>query len=392
MEAEPRCVDHVQRLSFPRLSGGKGEKAAGDYIFLFLKDAGLSPVRHPFSASLFPSEVLARVAVLFWAILTALVVFVLWSNIRLAAALIAVMALSVLLMSRWHPFLERLFSVSCWPSVQSENIHASVKCSESAPWIVFMAHYDSKAQSLPIWLRAFVLIGGTLGMAVLACLTFACAIFSDSSGLIHLMAEITGLAVILSMLCVLFNRTVDRSPGAIDNASGVSVVLELAKAVSRDRPQHINVCLLFTGAEEIGLCGAQRFVAELGGSFPKDSTFVVNLDGVGGKEKLLLVDHYALPPVFTARKLSSLSRKAAAVCGVRLHNMPLIMGALWDHVVWASHGYEALTLSMGGWERSTFLIHGELDRAENVNGQSLDTTLILCLEIVKAVSSDRSAL
>lgn len=389
MEAESCCVDHVQRLSFPRLSGGKGEKAAGDYIVSSLEDAGLSPARQPFSASLFPSEVLARVAVLFWAIATALAVFVLWSNIRLAAALIAAMALSVLLMSRWHPLLERLFSVSFWPSVKSENIHASVKCSESAPWIVFMAHYDSKAQSLPIWLRAFVLIGGTLGMAVLACLTFACAIFSDPTGLIHLAAEITGLAVIISMLCVLFNRTVDKSPGAIDNASGVSVVLELAKAVSRDRPQDINICFLFTGAEEIGLCGAQSFVAELGGSFPKDSTFIVNLDGVGGKAKLLLVDHYALPPVTTARKLSTLSGKAASRCGVKLHNMPLIMGALWDHVVWASHGYEALTLSMGGWEKSTFLIHGELDRAENVNGHSLNTTLRLCLEIVKAVQEEQ---
>ncbi len=388
MKDETSCLAHVMALSFPRLSGGKGEKAAGDYIFSFCVDAGLVPHRHLFRASLFPSEFLSRIAVVFWTIVTILAVFVFWRHAILAAALIGVMALSALFFSRWHPFFERLFSISSWNSVESENIYATVESEKNAPWLVFMAHYDSKAQSLPIYIRAFVLISGTFGMALLASLTAAHAIIADTSGLLHLFAQITATAVILAMLCILFNRTVDTSPGAIDNATGVSVVLELAKAIKKEPPRDLNVCFLFTGAEEIGLCGAQSFLHDFGDAYRKDDTFVVNLDGVGGKEKLLLVDHYALPPVITARVLSRVTREAAETCGVELHHVPFIMGALWDHVVWASHGYEALTLSMGGWEKSTFLIHGEQDKAENVNGHALEKSLLLCLELVKTIKRD----
>ncbi|MGV8122465.1 MAG: M28 family metallopeptidase [Candidatus Xenobiia bacterium LiM19] len=388
MKDESSCLSHVRSLSFPRMSGGKGEKAAGDYIHSFCADAGLSPKRHPFRASLFPSECLMRAAVLFWMIVTVLAVFVFWHDKTVTAALIVVTALSVLLLSRWHPFFERLFSVSFWNSVQSENIYASVESDKNAPWIFFMAHYDSKAQSLPIYVRAFVLISGTLGMALLACLALACAIFSDPSGILHLFAQITAVAVIIAMMCILFNRTVDTSPGAIDNATGVSVVLELAKAVSKEPPKDLNVCFLFTGAEEIGLCGAQSFLSLYGDAYRKDATFVVNLDGVGGKEKLLMVDHYGLPPVITARRLSRVTREAAETCRVDLHRVPFIMGALWDHVVWASHGYEALTLSMGGWEKSTFLIHSEHDTLENVNGHALEKSLRLCLELVKTITRE----
>jgi len=385
MKDESSCLSHVRALSFPRLSGGKGEKAAGDYIHSFCIDSGLAAERHPFSASLFPSECLMRLTVIVWIVMTSLSVFVFWHNKTISAVIIAVIAFSVMLLSRWHPFFERLFSVSFWKKVRSENIHASVKADKDAPWIVFMAHYDSKSQSLPIYVRAFVLISGTLGMALLACLVFAGAIFKDFSGILHLSAQITAATVILAMLCILFNRTVDTSPGAIDNATGVSVLLELAKAVYKDPPGGLNVSFLFTGAEEIGLCGAQSFLSLHGHAYSKDDTYVVNLDGVGGKEKLLLVDHYALPPVVTARRLSRATRKAAERCGVELHQMPLIMGALWDHVVWASHGYEALTLSMGGWERSTFLIHSEHDKMENVNGYALEKSLRLCLELIRTI-------
>lgn len=68
-------------------------------------------------------------------------------------------------------------------------------------------------------------------------------------------------------------------PGAIDNASGVSVVLEMARQL-RDARLDLAVVFLFTDSEEVGLDGALYFAENL--PFPeKNLSVVLNLDCVG---------------------------------------------------------------------------------------------------------------
>jgi aminopeptidase N len=69
-------------------------------------------------------------------------------------------------------------------------------------------------------------------------------------------------------------------PGADDNASGVAVMLELAKALaSGERPPRTIVFVAFSGEEE-GLLGSKRYVEHP--AFPLDKTIgVINLDTVG---------------------------------------------------------------------------------------------------------------
>jgi hypothetical protein len=69
-------------------------------------------------------------------------------------------------------------------------------------------------------------------------------------------------------------------PGADDNASGVAVLLELAKAIaSGEKPQRTLVFVAFAG-EEAGLLGSRHYVEHP--PFPLDKTIgVINLDTVG---------------------------------------------------------------------------------------------------------------
>jgi hypothetical protein len=69
-------------------------------------------------------------------------------------------------------------------------------------------------------------------------------------------------------------------PGADDNASGVAVLLELAKAIaSGEKPQRTLVFVAFAG-EEAGLVGSRHYVEHP--PFPLDKTIgVINLDTVG---------------------------------------------------------------------------------------------------------------
>ena len=69
-------------------------------------------------------------------------------------------------------------------------------------------------------------------------------------------------------------------PGADDNASGVAVMLELAKTLAAgEKPQRTLVFVAFAG-EEAGMLGSRRYVEKP--PFPLDKTIgVINLDTVG---------------------------------------------------------------------------------------------------------------
>jgi hypothetical protein len=77
--------------------------------------------------------------------------------------------------------------------------------------------------------------------------------------------------------------TVDDSPGAVDNAAAVGLLLELARSL-RDEPPPQPVLLAFTANEEIGLAGAEALAAQVG----EHVELAVSLDLVGGDGPLVL--------------------------------------------------------------------------------------------------------
>jgi len=106
-------------------------------------------------------------------------------------------------------------------------------------------------------------------------------------------------------------------PGADDNASGVAVMLELAKAIaSGEKPRRTLVFVAFS-AEESGLLGSKYYVEHP--VFPLDKLIgVVNLDTVGrlgdGKVSVLGTG--------TATEWQHIFRGASFVTGVESRNIP----------------------------------------------------------------------
>jgi Zn-dependent M28 family amino/carboxypeptidase len=72
------------------------------------------------------------------------------------------------------------------------------------------------------------------------------------------------------------------TPGAQDNASGVAVLLELARTLPKlDLPFRLR--FVFFGAEELGLLGSRAYV-RLHREDLRNCLFLFNLDSIGGKE------------------------------------------------------------------------------------------------------------
>lgn len=114
------------------------------------------------------------------------------------------------------------------------------------------------------------------------------------------------------------SRAVDTTgihPGADDNASGVALMLELAKKFAKTKNSHRRsiVCIAFSGEEE-GLLGSKHFTEEPGIDLSKVNA-MINLDMVGrlNEEQLLHISG-----VGTAEGLKDLVRTNADTSQIRL--------------------------------------------------------------------------
>lgn len=82
--------------------------------------------------------------------------------------------------------------------------------------------------------------------------------------------------------------SIEAGPGANDNASGVAVLLETARALATSGETD-GVCLAAFGGEEIGLTGSRHFVADLSDDEREALQGMVNLDMVGVGDQWQLI-------------------------------------------------------------------------------------------------------
>ena len=136
------------------------------------------------------------------------------------------------------------------------------------PSVWLAAHYDSKGQPISMATRllgAAALVIGAAGMAWMC---------------------IPSLAVLALGLAILAaNRVTDRSSGALDNATGLVVILGVLDAL----PKGADVGVLFLDAEEYGLVGARALVTDR--SALLQDAAVVNFDSLDDRGRPIAFLH-----------------------------------------------------------------------------------------------------
>jgi hypothetical protein len=224
---------------------------------------------------------------------------------------------------------------------------------EPTVWLV--AHTDSKSQTIPMLVR----VGSILATAIffsfqLAELAVQWARLPISTAFQvspQVTAVLTALAILPIVLCFITNR----SPGALDNASGVAAVILAADSIRREK----NVGVLLTSAEELGLAGARAFVASRAGK-----GIAINCDTIDNEGGFIAMRHGA--------RESSLSvlRRVASNLGVQVRVRPLIRGVLADSVAFSDAGWDSWTLSRGNIG-TLALVHTSKDRPERIEGAGI---------------------
>lgn len=364
-----RAYHHITQLALPRLVGSAGEAKARDYIIQQFSELGLNVTREPFSFTKFPAEVLPR---LLCGLFVPVVVSVPWLGDRfpIPICLVCLLSLAVaLLFTQWQKRFEGLYDVG--RRHHSENIFATNgrKRNDTTPALLFIAHYDSKSQVLPIAVRAVaygIAIVGLTASTIVMVIKVLTVAWQPPVPIVWGIAGIT--TVCLSLLQI--NFTQNRSPGGFDNASGVGVMLEVARVLVT-RGEKKSIAFLAAGAEEYGMCGALRYIQKHAKKYDRENTFVINLDGLGVGNGVNVITRYGMPPIRTANVLADRFQTSGESLGIQVSERHLPIGVGLDSIPIASRGFETVTLTAGDVGRVALKIHSKQDRSDLLNIESL---------------------
>ena len=231
-----------------------------------------------------------------------------------------------------------------WSRAASVNLVAS----RGSPRVWLVAHLDSKSQPVAMLARisGIVIVVGTM---ITLC---ALAIMATGGGLVPARAwNLLAVIGFVASLPVMASIVLAKSPGALDDGSGVVTVLLAAEALPRGMP----VGVVLTSAEELGMAGARAFAEA------KGAAMAINVDGVDDHGSTICMYHGR-----AARVRVGVARAARAI-GMRVREQPTIPGLLTDGVALGEAGWSAVTLSRGGF-RTLWRIHRATDTADRLSG------------------------
>jgi hypothetical protein len=249
------------------------------------------------------------------------------------------------------------------------------------PHLYLVAHYDSKSQRLPIAVRLALVIlamGGALLSAGLTLLSLAVPAAGAA-------AAVAGALALAAGAPLLWMDWGDGSPGAIDNASGVGLVLHLAEQLAR-RPAlaaRLRWTILLTSAEELALMGAaayaEQHLAQLRHSAALGGCYILNFDGVGVAGRLFYDDREQ----GRTGRLAALVRRAGRDLGRPVPRFGL-PGVLFDHMPFARRGLDAVTLLAAG--RATWAVHTPNDTVDKLDVQGFEQAGKVAIRVIRLLS------
>jgi Zn-dependent M28 family amino/carboxypeptidase len=177
---------------------------------------------------------------------------------------------------------------------------------------------------------------------------------------------VTALAGVPRAVCL----TGTRSPGAVDNASGLIAVLLAARGL----PTSHELGVIVTSAEELGLAGARAYLAT-----GPERGIALNCDTIDDPGTFLCM------PRKPAGLASKAVVRAAAAFGFPLRVRRLIPGILADSIAFADSGWDSLTLSRGNIG-TLARVHTSSDTRERLDGSGIAQAALLLAATVEELS------
>ena len=300
----------------------------------------------------------------------------------------------ILEVMKYHEVFDFLF-----PKKMSKNIIGTINpTSDVKNTLIFSAHHDSAFEfNTFYYLKRFgqIIINlGYLGVGIVLIGILVRLIFyllSIEFVILFLVFGIIFLVFIPIIIIYMFFHSYNPVPGAMDNLSGVSVVLGIGKYLAENKtnkevfPTHTKIYLISFAGEEAGLRGAKRYVKTHYNELTKSKTKVVNMDGIAKKDRIII---HSKESGIGANHDPDIYERLLKVAndlniGAKLSALPF--GAT-DGAVFSKKNISAT--SIGGLNLKEELAptyHTRLDTPDAVEKEALGQVLQICLEYLKFI-------
>lgn len=290
--------------------------------------------------------------------------------------------------------MEWLRSPTSWLFRQAEqNVIGTFPGLPGGPTLIFCAHYDTATQFGDHLLWARWGLAGALVAALLLAMAGAWR-SRRSRPLSQRVAGGGALLVLVPFIVMACFHTVGPlvrapSPGTLDNAGSVAVLLKLAERLAtRPSDAPTTVELVFVASEEERTLGSWHYARALD---PEAPLVAINLELMGGSEGFAYVpiERFVLrtfaPPVELVTLLDSTARP---VVGQQVVPSPIPRFSMTDARSFLAHGVPALTLMArfdGGFPRG---LHSPRDTRDRVSMRSLERSVDLLGAVVARVDAE----
>lgn len=381
----------TNRLAFPRLVGSEGEKKAIEILLDELKKAGYEHIiREKFKTS-FYVWFLARIAFIPLGVMMILIP-ILFITIPLLSLIFSLITLLILFkLLSISDALEIKLSKKERKNFETENLHVKLEAKNAKATIIFLGHWDSKSQTMPVALRLVVYIISFIGDLILLplfiILSLIKLIMNFGFPVLNIILLVSSIILAIIGMLNIFNKTKNDSPGAKDNATAVGTVIELARYFRKNPLQNLNLIFLLTGSEELNLGGAKSYITSHRSEFDKEHTYVVNMDSIGGDGAIKILTAYGIPPKPLSKELEKLFIKASENLVIEIKKVYIPTGAWADHAPFTKLGFKATTLASDGGMKE---MHTTKDDMSLVSKNGLKDCLLMCVEVAKEIEKKYS--
>ena len=344
-----------------------------------------------------PTEVLSfkgnktygeRLAVhLFFALVASSLPFFEKALVPVSLALFLFLILSFVVESmKFVDLVSRIF-----PKGSSANVLGKLERAGATKRIIFVAHYDSQKEGLIFapklieFMKKFASPAACVTpihltfLSILGLFVTTFLFVVDLPGffsLLHLVFHILLMAWASLSLVLVLQWMTGKSyvPGANDNATGVAVMLDLARKYSgagkEGLPRETDFWFLATGCEETGLRGALAFIKEKREELEEKETYVLCLDGFGYGNLHYFTADGILKATPYDKKLTELARELAEEKYPGTE--PFVCRVFTDGLAFSVRGFRAITFGSLDKDKIIENYHWRTDTPENVDFESVE--------------------
>lgn len=394
MMLEPKLIDeldtikHVNHLAFDRAAGTSGETKAVNYLQEELFDNSINFKLEYFAWS---SPIRYLMKTIYLMILAYLLAFKLF--------------LVIVLFFFIKYMFQKTRKISFTQKEQSKNLIATIKARrrvKNRPVIIFSAHYDSvssrisyKVQNALLYIIRIIILP-YIGLTIFVTIWIALNLFEITAYdviFIYLVSIVSIISLSVVIPLFLFFFIANKSTGSIDNASGVSVLAELAKLIKSKPLENYDVLFVWCGAEEWGLKGSKNYIKRnkdyLNNKYDLNKSMNINIDMVGTYIGLLnkkgLVRKKALN-----KKLNKIIQQSAQKLNIPLDVYDKVRGPAGDYISFRRFSKKtksSFQVACFHSDKDSKYIHSIRDTPDRCSNKILNGCLSICYETISYLDS-----